>query len=1216
MFAELGLPVCDDGARISQKLADKRDYYLSLLRKPDPNLHKKGESGVKNGEALQNRRPELLQVVYDHFARLGDTALSGFAATGEGTLTTPVLENLRHLLSADCRVDDDLAGRFLGQYLRDRGLEQGKGFITPGAISVFTAASGIGHITLRWSWPATNCDLVEITREAESINGQNGSATAEVVYQGRDTSYTDYGCRPGEAYRYRANSVYQDKFRGTPAFARAVCLGEVREAKAVWQDGAVRLSWTPPGRGSVAFLVFRRSDGLEGAAPPAVCIQQGSGTSCTDTSAAEGATHHYRIIADFGAGLRTEGVQVQVTVPRPPPPVPVVTATFRHEDGRALVEVAWEPVRASVPVKYVVVRREGGTPPGRVEEGTLLLTSDPARPVTRLLDEQVSPGRRYTYAVFTQAGDQYSRDGTASPSVDVLAEVVGLEAATGDGTVALSWKTPANVSRVIVRRSLHPPRDPGEGMSVPLTGAGHATDAGLRNGQCYYYLVCCAYRPDGVHEAVSPGVRIEAVPDRLPELVRDFHIVGREKEVVCQWTPPPYGQAVVLRAARPHGLPPGQRLKRGELDRLGERLVVEEGCRAVDRYPDVNKPHYSVFTVAGEHAIAGGTGLCLVSPDVSALQAWATRDGVLLRWAWPAGCTAVRVVRRADAWPTGPEDPQATTIHCTRSAYTAAGEKFVDPIHQERALLHYVIYAQAAGASTPFFAPGTDSGCRASIRWEPWTTVSYQLAPLDAGSDRTPALRLTWSVETPLPNFSGLVLVGNPERVPVAPEDGVELFRWTPRDRLAAGDHEARVSLEPVRLRRWARFFCKLMVLNPAQRHAALVIHPNTCLPLSATGDIQTPFASRQGYMPARVPHTVVCPSCFERFPVQQIRFSTFGGIERVNASYTWVHRLLRRPLKPPRNRLGQVLPSKHCPKCDKGLPFTAGSQGSLVIGLIGAKFSGKSHYIAALIQRLEGQVGADLEASILPVTDETPRRYRQEFHDPLFKNHFELPLTVGTPDPLIYDLTLSGRLWSEETNRAVTLALYDTAGENFNDPVTVRRMVRYLGVASGIMLLVDPLQLPAVREALPGTTRLPDAEDPNAIIGRVLKELENGRVLTQNAPLETPVAVVLTKADVLRDAGLIEANRLWSTDARHIGAFDTRLHEDISGMVGEYVQRWSPAVYNTVARRFMQHSFFAVSATGCASDTNTRRYRYIAPWRVEDPLLWLLAEMGVIPRR
>jgi hypothetical protein len=102
----------------------------------------------------------------------------------------------------------------------------------------------------------------------------------------------------------------------------------------------------------------------------------------------------------------------------------------------------------------------------------------------------------------------------------------------------------------------------------------------------------------------------------------------------------------------------------------------------------------------------------------------------------------------------------------------------------------------------------------------------------------------------------------------------------------------------------------------------------------------------------------------------------------------------------------------------------------------------------------------------------------------------------------------------------------------------------------------------------------------------------------------------------VLVDAAMIETNRLWSSEFRHVGSFDPLAHEDMNGMMAEYFQRWNPDAYNNIRLKFARHAFFGTSATGCASDPISLRYRFISPWRVEDPLLWLLAELNVIPKR
>jgi GTPase SAR1 family protein len=754
--------------------------------------------------------------------------------------------------------------------------------------------------------------------------------------------------------------------------------------------------------------------------------------------------------------------------------------------------------------------------------------------------------------------------------------------------------------------------------------SGKARDEGLRNDRSYHYLICCAYRPDSTTTIISSGVRLEVKPDRLPELAEGFTVEAQGQTIVCAWSPPTHGQVIIRRVETPHDWKKGDRLTADEVYRLGEEISVSGPNQAIDVSPDVHTPYYSLFTISGSHAIAGETIAGGICPDVRNLQLSTTRDGITLCWEWPLGCNAVRVARRADAWPEGPHDRHAKVVPYTRQEYTVAGEKFVDIIQAGRGEYHYIVYAQAAPiASNVFFAPATDPGCRGMITWERGMTLRYSLSAAGEKTSRRQEMHLTWSTENPLPDFAGFTLVAQQKKVPLAADDGIELFRWEPGENQEEGDYEDWVSLKPIQRKKWDSFYCKVILREPDQHETVLIIHPNTGIPISKTGKMYLPKKDKNvPHYTFGVPKTIICSRCFEEFPLNRMLFTSYDGVNQVSrtARYTGLHRLLHKPLKPPTTKHGK-LARKLCPKCKKDLPRTAGTQSNLVIGLVGAKFSGKSHYIASLIKRLKTPVCSDdLPAALLPASDETQERYQKEFHDKLFKNHLELPVTIGTPEPLIYDFSLDGVLWDEERNREVTLSLYETAGENFDKTERVREMVSYLRVASGIIFLLDPLQVEKTRAILQSSqVALPDKDqmaDPNMIIGRVLQELETGNVISADGTLATPVAVVLTKCDVLRDARLLETHRLWHTEKRHIDYFDSEAHADMTGMMGQYVQEWMPDVYQTVRQRFSNYAFFGVSATGCASDAMTRRYQYIAPWRVEEPVLWLLAELDVIPTR
>lgn len=56
-----------------------------------------------------------------------------------------------------------------------------------------------------------------------------------------------------------------------------------------------------------------------------------------------------------------------------------------------------------------------------------------------------------------------------------------------------------------------------------------------------------------------------------------------------------------------------------------------------------------------------------------------------------------------------------------------------------------------------------------------------------------------------------------------------------------------------------------------------------------------------------------------------------------------------------------------------------------LIIGLVGARLTGKSHYIASLVRRLREGAGGAFNCSLMALDDGTTRRYKGEFEAPLF---------------------------------------------------------------------------------------------------------------------------------------------------------------------------------------------------------------------------------------
>jgi hypothetical protein len=71
-------------------------------------------------------------------------------------------------------------------------------------------------------------------------------------------------------------------------------------------------------------------------------------------------------------------------------------------------------------------------------------------------------------------------------------------------------------------------------------------------------------------------------------------------------------------------------------------------------------------------------------------------------------------------------------------------------------------------------------------------------------------------------------------------------------------------------------------------------------------------------------------------------------------------------------------------------------------------------------------------------------------------------------------------------------------------------------------------------------------------------------------------------------------------------------LHWQVQFAVRDFLLRYDPALVAKVEDNFEDVAYFCVSPTGCSSQN--QKFVRFAPWRVEEPILWLFARLGVIP--
>ncbi len=371
-----------------------------------------------------------------------------------------------------------------------------------------------------------------------------------------------------------------------------------------------------------------------------------------------------------------------------------------------------------------------------------------------------------------------------------------------------------------------------------------------------------------------------------------------------------------------------------------------------------------------------------------------------------------------------------------------------------------------------------------------------------------------------------------------------------------------------------------------------------------------------------------LCPYCFDYFQLSAApyRCTSHGTLCRpeVDTIYRdhWGDaRPLGRVLPPPESVCKQCKKTSNrrvCPICHSDLPRFMGEMENYIIAVIGGKETGKSHFIAVLIDQLKRRIGPSMGFLIEEHDDETITRYRQHFYDPVFVKRETIRMTasgLGNRDvrrPLVYSLTVRKRNFlGREVLKCATLVFFDTAGEDLNAEDVMSAVNKYIYRSQGIILLLDPLQLKEVRKQL-NTMSLPsETNETEHVINRTSKLIRKGLSFKSKIPI--PIAVTFTKLDALNP--LLDPQCQIQTQGRHDRGYDYADFQAINGEVISMLKGWKQDhIINQIESNYEKHGFFGLSSLGC-NPHGTNRIERVQPHRVEDPFLWLLHLNGLVSK-
>jgi hypothetical protein len=281
-------------------------------------------------------------------------------------------------------------------------------------------------------------------------------------------------------------------------------------------------------------------------------------------------------------------------------------------------------------------------------------------------------------------------------------------------------------------------------------------------------------------------------------------------------------------------------------------------------------------------------------------------------------------------------------------------------------------------------------------------------------------------------------------------------------------------------------------------------------------------------------------------------------------------------------------------------------------MALIGTKASGKSHFIAVALHELEHRVGPRFNGSLTALDDATRDRIDKDLYPRLYESGVVLDATrsargaAATRVPLVARLTLG--------QKPSNLVFFDAAGEDLQSLDVLEHEGRYITHSDGLILIVDPLQIQAVRDDLAGSVELPElTADVYTMLGRLAGLIREARGIPADRRIDVPLAIAISKIDVLR--GLLADTHPVFSLPEHNGAFDRAVARDISESLRADVVGWVGERLDAFLKQeFADYAFFGVSALGEAP-VGGRLRKGVSPHRIEDPVLWLLDTWEALPR-
>ena len=424
---------------------------------------------------------------------------------------------------------------------------------------------------------------------------------------------------------------------------------------------------------------------------------------------------------------------------------------------------------------------------------------------------------------------------------------------------------------------------------------------------------------------------------------------------------------------------------------------------------------------------------------------------------------------------------------------------------------------------------------------------------------------------------------------------------------------------------------------------------------VASDGSIDTSAATREEKTEevfdwANCDGNVICPHCWQHFDSEQLIY--IANHPALMGDKVLGPTAMKRFAPTKFNALGQALDEMGmvctdvaCPRCRLKIPLTVIDEKNFYFSLVGAPSSGKSYYLATLLNKLRRSFANDFACTLLDVDPELNRvldSYEETiFHSSRRSDVAVLPKTQQTgddfvnvveldnipvhlPKPFVYELKY---LSSSEGKDDCNIIFYDNAGEQFepgadnmSNPGT-----RHLACSDGIIFIFDPLNDAILRgKCNPDEPQLKTDKhvyEQTKLLSEMIARIRRHRNLGTDIKCEIPLVIAAGKLDAWYDLlglPLEKYNLLERIPGKLSAMWQKNTIMDVSFAMRELLLQYVPELVN-IAEGFFEKVFFVpFSSFGCLASSSSSGQLGVIPEKVspiwaEEPFFTLLAENELI---